>query len=272
MTSDSLRDAADAGALSSDMPTWRQVLHARLAGNATPVVQFPDTVQSAASLWAGARAWTHALRAGGMVPGHVIVSALPAGPALLQLLVACLWDGYGLLLQPPDAADDALAANADAHEARLLIHWRSTDGEEARWWHRPHAGGWPEEGKPLVPRGLPATQDRVPVLADGVAAPRPHAALLEAVRTHALAQTFDGGRVLTAVGWDDAGALAHGVLLPLLVSEELFVLPPTDVDAAATVRRAEPITHIVTDDESFADAFGTGGTPLVRVPRTRPCR
>lgn len=269
MSSDFLPEPLAAEATPAANDAWRAVLYRRLANNATPVVQFPDAVRSAASLWAGARAWTQALRAAGMPPGHVVMGALPAGPALLQLLVACLWDGLTLVLQPADALPEVPTATADRYAARLVVQQTDAAADYEGWRHRPAAGGWPNAAAPLALRTTHHQVSALPVLNDGVAPPRTHADLFADLHDHPLARSLAGGRVVVALDWNDAGLLAYGVLLPLLVSDELFVVSAADGAGFARLLRTEPVTHLITADDVADEPPGIGAIQHVRLSRAR---
>lgn len=270
---DTRAETTPIGPLVSD--AWREWLYVRLAGRATPVVQFAEGVRSAASLWAGAREWTQALRTSGMRAADVIVCALPSGPAVLQLLIASLWDGYSLVLYPSAFSDLALDDAADAHQARLVVHDRAGLSGHTRWRHRPADGGWPDGAVPFVLRGADASALGSPMLGDHRGASVTHDALLHDLRTHALTGELTDRRVIVAADWDEAPVLTRGGLLPLLVSEELFVVAAGEPALLRERLDREPITHVLTDavDAMRETArLAHRSLTVIPLPRTQPRR
>lgn len=248
---------------------WRHLLHRRLAGQATPVVSFPDGVRSAASLWAGTRQWTHALRAAGVRDGQRVMAALPGDAALLQLLLACLWDGLDLVVHPPTALADVLADDAARRGARLVIV--ETPGADGRlpWMHVPAPGGWPDESVPLLVRPAGDARADGAGLTDANGAGVSYDTLYTDLTSHPLCAELAGARVLAAGAWDDIGLIRDGVLLPLLVSEELLVVPLATPQRIRQCVADEPITHVLVEaDEGSALAAGLAARviPLRRAP------
>jgi hypothetical protein len=234
---------------------WRDVLHGRLATNAVPVVVFPDSVRSAASVWAGLRAWVDAFREAGIGRGDLVVAQLSAGEALLQLLLACLWEGVSLDVvpyrheEPRGAAGEmpALVVCGDIADDRRSVAWR----------HCPAAGGWPNLQTPLVRRdGTHRDPAGLATVRDGHGnGCRTHGELHAFIATHALYATLQRQVVLSAVRWDDLTMLGSGVLLPLLVADELFVVGHGDVrwhEQARAFLDAEPVTALVVGNETPA--------------------
>lgn len=76
-----------------------------------------DAATPAASIWTGARRWVEAFRQAGLREGDRVVAALPSNTALVQVLVATLWEGLTLALAPPDADMPTVAWSLDARVA-----------------------------------------------------------------------------------------------------------------------------------------------------------
>ncbi len=225
----------------------RDVLYRVLANNATPVVLFPNGVRSAASLWAGTREWTRAFRSAGVEAGQVVASVLPTGDALLQLLIACLWDDLSLLLLDAEASPHALRQQVVAHEVRLLIGAadRALPLDEP-WCIRPATGGWPEPGAALPVRHAPRTGP----LTGGAGVrgvggiPLTHDTLLQQARQVAERFALHDACVCVIGARVTPDRLAPALLAPLLHASELL-LAPTIVDAVHLVDEA--VTHVLVD-------------------------
>lgn len=234
----------------------RDVLYRVLANNATPVVLFPDGVRSAASLWAGTREWTRAFRAAGLEAGQVVASALPTGEALLQLLIACLWDDLSLLLLDAEASPHDLQRQVIAHEARLLVSApdRALPLDEV-WCIRPAIGGWPDPGAALSVRHAPPIDQRI-----GGASVRgvggieiTHDTLLQRAQHVAERFALHDACVCVIGGRVSPDLLAPALLAPLLHAGELL-LAPTIVDALHLVDEA--VTHVLVDRMLVDEARG----------------
>ncbi|WP_158514742.1 hypothetical protein [Gemmatimonas phototrophica] len=235
---------------------WRDRLHRCLASNATPVVLFPDAVRSAASLWAGMRTWTHHLRNAGILAGDVVVCALPSGDGLLQLLLACLWDGISVEIHSPDCELSALLGRVERVDGTVLVV--SLLPEMAPpWMHAPANGGWPNESRSLTSRcSHPRQPDRLeePVVRLRDKRGLTHAELLHAVMEQCRDASLQGRCVLSLVDWHHESGLVGGVLAPLLCAEELFVLSAHDITAIERVLGHEPVSHVLVgsvDEQRF---------------------
>lgn len=229
---------------------WRERLHRCLASNATPVVLFPASVRSAASLWSGTRAWTHQLRAAGIGAGDTVWSALPVGEAVLQLLLACLWDGVSLMLLQPDLLEggelDALRLVEQADGALLLLP--ECGALSPTWVHAPAAGGWPSDDRPLTRRQRVSTVPEV--REDPFVGVRGEHRLTHAQLLHGFTEQFDdpqlhGTRVVSLIDWLDMEHLFCGVLFPMLCIEELFLIGADDQTHVVHVLQGEPIGHVI---------------------------
>jgi hypothetical protein len=226
---------------------WRDRLHRCLASNATPVVLFPDAVRSAASLWAGIRTWTHHLRSAGVLPGDVVVCALPSGDGLLQLLLACLWDGISVEIHSPDCDFGTLHGHVERVDGAVLVVTCLPE-MAPRWMHAPATGGWPNESRGLTSRRSTIRQpDRLeePVVRLRHERGLTHAELLHAVMEQSRDASLQGRCVLSLVDWHHESGLVGGVLAPLLCAEELFVLSAHDHTAIERVLAHEPVSHVL---------------------------
>ena len=81
---------------------WRPLLRSRLVGRAEPLFIDASGLRSAASIWSGAQVWAQLLRAHPDSTRVVVWQAERL--ALLQLLVAALWDGRTLQVEAPSRA------------------------------------------------------------------------------------------------------------------------------------------------------------------------
>lgn len=99
---------------------WRQFMLNDLREGSRPLLVFEETTVPAASLWSGARRWIDELSRAGMTPGDRIVLSLPPGPAFVELLLACFWDEYTLVVSPPGSDRDPATLTEKFH-ARLSV-------------------------------------------------------------------------------------------------------------------------------------------------------
>lgn len=255
------------------MTNWHALLHERFSQQSTPVVLFSDSVRSAASLWAGMRAWTRAFRTVGVGAGDRVVSVLPGGEALLQLALACLWESVGLVLVDTDRERPQVAVDPHAllgrYDARCLVG-AMVDGAPVI---EPAAGGWPLT--PAAGWRVRATAAFDGPLACGFTDTAstvvlPYATCLAAAPRSRTRGLLAGARVLTLCHWQQRGGLWGGVILPLLHAEELFV--PTDRTDAAEVHRLldeQPVTHALVDTGTPAEVRALlieQGVPMIAVP------
>jgi len=227
---------------------WRDVLHARFRGQPTPLLVMPDALWTAASLWAGTRAWTKAFREVGFVAGDVIGCDLPAGPAFVQVLLACLWEGITFAPQcvggeaPTDRRHTISAHVADAESdyvtqggLPLLV---------------PDAAGQPPARLPALMQRPSATPGIALLAADddaGAAIAFSAASLLEAARVAELERRLDGACVLSVLPWHRSGVLISDVLAPLLHADDLVVAGDTTLETALRLSREHPVTHLSLD-------------------------
>jgi hypothetical protein len=228
---------------------WRDRLYRCLASRATPVIVSPTGVRSAASIWAGAREWTRRLREARIGVGTRVHCAHADPMVLLQLLVACLWDGVDLSLSSTAVASDG------PDESDVFIGAITNPDGSARW-HVPLPGGWPDPDAPL---GNAGTQDRrvgaSPTQAPAVRcrddAVVTHARLLEHADAVSRELELSGGRVLSLGGWHTRAGLTAGLVAPLLHAEELFIAD--DPSTIVSLLNDEPLTHVV-DTVGMSDA------------------
>lgn len=96
---------------------WRPLLRSRLHGRAEPLLVEVGGLRSAASLWSGAQVWVQLLRTR---PDVLRVRVCRAERlALLQLLVAVLWDGRTLEIEPNV---DVSSSGAWSLDGRQVMH------------------------------------------------------------------------------------------------------------------------------------------------------
>ncbi len=114
---------------------WQEPLYNRLRGNPYPLWSFASGVVPAASIWSGARLWTKFFRNAGMVSGDRLALSLEPSPALVQVLVAALWENLSLVMAPPAKNAASLAALLEDADARAAV-WEG-DGENAPGIFRP---------------------------------------------------------------------------------------------------------------------------------------
>lgn len=74
----------------------RELLYGRFRQQPDPVLSGDGFNIAAASLWAGARAWTAHLRRMDLGAGDAVTIALPPGPAAVQAMLACWWQGVAI--------------------------------------------------------------------------------------------------------------------------------------------------------------------------------
>ncbi|MFM2342222.1 MAG: hypothetical protein RLZZ592_1875 [Pseudomonadota bacterium] len=115
---------------------WRPLLRTRLVGRAEPLFIDTDGLRSAASLWSGALVWAQLLRAHPDITGVVVWQTERL--ALMQLLVAALWDGRTVRIE---ATSRAPRPDAWCLDGRQVMH----DGQAVC---RLGDGGWPDLAGP----------------------------------------------------------------------------------------------------------------------------
>jgi len=238
---------------------WRDVLHARFRGQPTPLLVMPDALWTAASLWAGTRAWTKAFREMGFVAGDVIGCDLPAGPAFVQILLACLWEG--IAFAPECVGGDAptdrrhtISAHVGGAESNQVAH-------RGRPLLVPDGAGQPPARLPALMQRPTATPGIALLAANddaGAAVAFSAASLLEAARVASAERLLNGACVLSVLPWHRSGVLISDVLAPLLHADDLVVAGDTTLETALTLSREHPVTHLSLD-AATCDAWRANG-------------
>ena len=234
---------------------WRDVLHARFRGQPTPLLVMPDALWTAASLWAGTRAWTKAFREVGFVAGDVIGCDLPAGPAFVQILLACLWEG--ITFAPECVGGDASTARRRTMSARISAAVPDQVTHQGLPLLVPDAAGQPPDRLPALMQRPTATPGIALLAADddaSAAVAFSAASLLEAARVAATERRLDGACVLSVLPWHRSGVLISDVLAPLLTADDLVVAGDATLETAFRLSREHPVTH-VSLDITTADAW-----------------
>ena len=228
---------------------WRSQLYSRLRGRPTPLLVMPDALWSAASLWAGSRAWTQAFRSAGVVAGDRLVCALPEGPAFVQVLVACLWDGITCV--PIDAHDD-VGRMVVAHAARAVVVMHRAGLEGIGGVFVPDAASQPPDALPaLRDEALRALRGVALCFGTGGADAGPAVShwtsheLLDTLQR--VPATHAASRVLSLAGWHAPFGLIVGLLAPLLHADEIVrdASGGQDPDVIARTALVHDVSHLV---------------------------
>lgn len=223
------------------MNTWR----ARWAARAgAPTLTLGAEVVTGPAFLTGAERWSAAFRGAGLGPGDRLVTVLPTGACLAQVLLAGLWEG--LTLVPLAPTTDLAAAAAEADPAAAVVAPNARDGGDVGWAWRAEGPGGPADVLPeRRPAGPPTPPARLLCArSDG----GPWAALLDdnlehAVDTVLMALQPAQARWLSVVPWHTpAGVLLD--LLPALLQAQAVVRPAEDKfsaqDVANIVQRWQP--------------------------------
>jgi hypothetical protein len=197
----------------------------------------------------GAERWAAAFRATGLQPGDRLVTALPSGACLAQVLLAGLWEG--LTLVPLDPTTDAVVAAAEADPVAAVVAPGAFAGRDVGW-------AWRAEGAdgPTLPlRELRSAGPPTP-LARLLCEPSnrsPWAALLDDNLEHAVDAVMaalqpEHARWLSVLAWHSPAGLLLD-LLPGLLGADAIVRPgdgdgPDLAAVASTVMRWQP-SHAV---------------------------
>ncbi len=230
---------------------WRDVLHARFRGQPTPLLVMPDALWTAASLWAGTRAWTKAFRQVGLVAGDVIGCDLPAGPAFVQVLLASLWEG--ITFAPECMAGDAPTAGRHTISARVGSAASDQASRSGLPFLVPDGASQPPARLPALMPRLTATPGIALLTANhgaGSAAALDAASLLDAARTGAAERLLEGACVLSVLPWTRSRVLISDVLAPLLYADDLVVAGDSTLETALRLCREHPVTHLTLDTET----------------------
>ena len=230
---------------------WRTLLRSRLRGCPTPLLVMPDALWSAASLWAGSRAWIQALRSAGVVAGDRLVCALPEGPAFVQVLVACLWDEITCV---PISAHDDVGRMVVAHDARAVVVMHRAGLEGLDGVFVPDAASQPPDALPAL-RGeaLHASREVALCFAAGGADAGPAVSrwtnheLLDTLQRQPATLTTADARVLSLAGWHAPFGLIVGLLSPLLHADEIVrdASGGQDPDVIARTALEHDVSHLV---------------------------
>jgi len=228
---------------------WRPVLYARFRGQPTPMLVLPDALWTAASLWAGTRAWAKSFRESGLMPGDVIACALPAGSGFVQVLLACLWDGITFIpVGPPYGVTDALRLQKPSAEVSI-----GSGADDARDWpvFVPDSASQPRGAVSGVRRDETRARGSAvtflgPDGEQGATTSLTAHDLLAAAEAHAVAVDLAGGCVMTVMPWHTPTELVYGLLASLLVADEIVRVPESDSLLRGAIELAEehPITHV----------------------------
>jgi len=250
---------------------WHDLLRSRLRGRPTPMLVTPEALWSAASLWAGTRAWTGAFRAAGLTAGDRLVCALPAGPAFVQVLLACLWDG--IACTPLDPGRDVRGAVL-ALDARALVVTDRAGLDDLMGVFAPDAAAQPPGEVPAlrVMATIPPEGTALTFFVPGGDGGTVHTdwstgEVIAALDRHALRHPVTDVRVLSMAAWHEAFGLISGCLSPLLDADEIVcgVGAPDDADAVVRAVPEHAITHLVLTPELASLLMGfAGGRDLLR--------
>jgi hypothetical protein len=232
---------------------WRAILHQRMRGQPTPMLVMPDAIWSAASLWAGTRAWVAAFRTSGLVAGDRLIIALPEGPAFVQVLLACLWDDITMVVTNPGGDLDSPVRALGALGIVATVAATVPDG--CGHFVPDAASQPPHHVVPLRTARDPA----VPVAAlgngrdvTGVGATWMEwsaQALFGGVNAHPARASLAGARVLSVLSWTQPSGMIAGLLLPLLEADEIVrdLSAGRDPGSIAAATREHGITHLDAD-------------------------
>ena len=235
---------------------WRGLLYERFREQSKPLVAFDrETIMPAASLWTGARAWTHVFRSAGLTAGDRLVVSLPPSPAFLQILLAALWDRLTLALLPPRGGTSTVGLSpfVELLDARGAI---ATEASEAAWTADP-AGNPIEGALPLRPATGPPTPDaRLLLRTSGTTGTGPHGRgrwialsdpnIWAVLRSHGPKLSRDRAtRVLSVLPWHHAFGLIID-LLPALLGGATVIRDPAggrDTEQLLHHGRRWSVTH-----------------------------
>lgn len=227
------------------MNTWRTRWAARAGA---PTLTIGTEVVAGATLLAGAERWSSAFRSAGLAPGDRLVTVLPSGACLAQVLLAGLWEG--LTLVPMDPSTDPVVAAAEADPVAAVAAPGAFGGRDVAWaWRGETADGPPAPLRERRPAGLPTPLARVLCEASGGG---PWAALVDDNLEHAVdavvgALQPDRARWLSVLPWHSPAGLLLDLLPALLTAREVVRPGGDDLraqDVANTVRRWQP-SHCV---------------------------
>lgn len=197
----------------------------------------------------GAERWAATFRAAGLGPGARLVTALPTGVCLGQVLLAGLWEGLTLVPLPP--ATDPVVAAAEADPAAAVATPSAFAGRDVPWaWRADGPDGPQIPLQQLRPSGPPTPAARLLCARSGAG---PWVALIEDNVEHAVDAVMgalrpDRGRWLSVLPWHSpAGMLLD--MLPALLGADEIIRPAADdevslTDVANVLQRWQP-SHAV---------------------------
>lgn len=219
------------------------------AGASLPNITLGTVGVPGTQLLDGAERWAGAFRSAGLGPGSRLVTALPTGACLAEVLLAGLWEGLTLVPMPP--AIDPAQAGAEADPTAAVAAPGAFGGRDVSWAWRAEGS----DGPGLPPRALRPAGPPTP-LARLLCAPSeagPWAALFDDNLEHAVDTVLASlqptqARWLSVLPWHTPAGLLLD-LLPALLSAASIVRPsieeePSPSDVANTVQRWQP-THAV---------------------------
>ncbi|MFB6347073.1 MAG: hypothetical protein ABEK50_15225 [bacterium] len=202
--------------------TWRRFIAGQLRGASEPSVVFDETTVPGASLWTGARLWVEAFTRSNLEPGDRIIVCLPEGPAFLQVLLACFWNDYTVVLSEPGSGK--VEYLAEKFDARLSIGPKDRNDCSVN----PQDHGPPEES--FSPRAYSGHLDRTPEIRVFLDEEQADEALYRGYTTRNLLEPIsmlwtaseDYSIVCSRSTWYSTQGLVFGLLGPLL-SEKIIL-------------------------------------------------
>jgi len=202
-----------------------------------------------ADLLQGAERWAGAFRSAGLGPGDRLVTALPTGACLAQVLLAGLQEGLTLVPLPPTV--DPVVAAAEADPAAAVAAPDAFGGRDVGWaWRAEGAGGPAAPPRTLRPAGPRTPLARLLCASSGGG---PWAALVDDNLDHAVDAVTEAlqpeqARWLSVLPWHSPAGLLLDLLPALLGAQDILRPVPGDeilaADVASVMQRWQP-THAV---------------------------
>lgn len=225
--------------------TWRARTAARAGG---PSLTIGGDRVPPDQLLGGAERWAAAFREAGLRPGDRLVTALPTGACLAQVLLAGLWEALTLVPLPP--ATDPVVAAAEADPVAAVAGPAAFAGREVPWAWRAEGPDGPQDPlHQLRPAGPPTPVARLLCARSG---PGPWVALIDDNLEHAVDAVLgalrpDRARWLSVLQWHSPAGLLLDLLPALLAADEIIRPGADDVaptGVASLVQRWQP-SHTV---------------------------